>query len=228
MALLSVSVLGVLLRKKKKHTEQIEQIAVNCVPRAHLLPELDRAVSMLRLCAVDVKEQRTLAHVIIATYHQAEEDIKTARHETATLTNTHTSEMQTLRAQLTTAQAALLENTATTVHAAAAASAMAQSCDRFKAGLQRLQETQINAREYAKTAGVLASGLGAWLTGTICRTTVERSLSLSLSLSLLIMEKSAMHCSDSAARGQRGRRRGKGGGDYLQSMMSTGTQGACS
>ena len=166
--------------------------------------------------------------MIIATYHQAEEDIKTARHETATLTNTHASEMQTLRAQLTTAQAALLENTAATAHAAAATSAMAQSCDRFKAGKQRLQEIQINAREYAKTAGVLASGLGAWLTGTICRTTVERSLSLSLSLSLLIMEKSAMHCSDSAARGQRGRRRGKGGGDYLQSMMSTGTQGACS
>jgi hypothetical protein len=58
MALLSVSVLGVLLRKKKKHTEQIEQIAANCVPRAHLLPELDRAVSMLRLCAADVNWER--------------------------------------------------------------------------------------------------------------------------------------------------------------------------
>jgi hypothetical protein len=171
-------------KQGKQHAEQIAALLLASIPRAHLLPELDRTVNMLRLCAADIKEQWALAHVIISTHQQAEEDIKTARHEFATLTNAHASEMQTLRAQLTKAKAALLENTAATTHAAAAASAMAQSCDRFKAGLQRLQETQINAREYAKTAGVLASGLGAWLTGTICRTPVERSLSLSLFLSL--------------------------------------------
>jgi hypothetical protein len=191
--------------QEKKHTEQIKQIQAISIPRAHLLPELDWVVSMLRLCVADVKEQRALAHVIIATHHQAEEDIKTARHETATLTNTHASEMQTLHAQLTTAQAALLENTAATAHAAAATSAMAQSCDRFKAGKQRLQEIQINAREYAKTAGVLASGLGAWLTGTICRTTVEKSPPPGGGglFHSLIVKKSALHCSDSAERGER-------------------------
>jgi hypothetical protein len=165
-------------KQEKQHAEQIATLLHASILRAHLLPELDRTVNMLRLCAADVKEQWALAHVIIATHQQAEEDIIATRHETVTLTNAHASEMQTLRAQLTTTKAALLENIAATAHAAAAASAMAQSCDRFKAGVQRLQETQINARVYAQGTGVLASGLGAWLTGT----TVEKSLSLSLSL----------------------------------------------
>ena len=156
----------------RQHTAEIAALQHACIPRAHLLPVLNTAVCLLRECAADMTAQRELAHVIIDTHQQAEEEMQAARHEMVMHTNAHATEIQALREDLAAVEAALSQQTTATDKATADASAETQSCTRFQGGLQRLRETNLNARAAARKMGTRSSVLEAWLTGT--RRTCEK------------------------------------------------------